>query len=66
MIVLVGSISCVGDVVGAFLWRDVVEQGADAPPCGLDGSLVGLAEQRLELGEDLFDRIEVGRVGRQE
>lgn len=30
------------------------------------GSLCGLAHQVLELGEDLFDRIEVGAVWRQE
>ena len=43
-----------------------VEEGADALPCGVDGSLGGFAQQQLELGEDLFDRIEVGRVGRQD
>ena len=30
------------------------------------GPFGGLAEQVLELGEDLFDRVEVGAVGRQE
>jgi hypothetical protein len=39
---------------------------ADAFPGSLDGSLGGLSEQGLELGEDLLDRIEVGAVGRQE
>ena len=34
-------------------------------PCGFDGSFGGLAEQQLELGEDLLDRVQVGRVGRQ-
>ena len=29
-------------------------------------SLVGFAQQGLELGEDLLDGIEIGRVGRQE
>ena len=45
---------------------EVLEQGTDAPPCGFDGSLVGLSEQCLELGEGLFDRIEVWTIGRQE
>lgn len=31
----------------------------------MNGSRLGLAEQGLELGEDLFDRVEVGGVGRQ-
>ncbi len=35
-------------------------------PGGLDGSSVGFAQQGLELCEDLLDRVEVGRVGRQE
>ena len=29
-------------------------------------SLAGLAQQVLELGEDLLDRVEIGAVGRQE
>lgn len=45
---------------------EVVEQGSDAAPCGLDGPLVGLAQQAFEFGEHLLDRIEIGRVGRQE
>ena len=34
-------------------------------PCGFDGSFCGLAEQQLELGEDLLDRVQVGGVRRQ-
>ena len=44
----------------------MIEQGADASPCGLDGSLVGFPQQALELCEHLFDRVQVGRIGRQE
>jgi hypothetical protein len=44
----------------------VIKEFADAPPGGVDGSLRGFAEQRLELGEDLLDRVEVGTVGGQE
>ena len=36
------------------------------PPSGLNCARVGLAQQGLELGEDLLDRIEIGRVARQE
>lgn len=35
-------------------------------PCCLDGPFGGFAQEQLELGEDLFDRVEVGGVGRQE
>jgi hypothetical protein len=38
---------------------------ADGMPVGGDGSGCGGPEQRLELGEDLLDRVQVGRVGRQ-
>ena len=43
-----------------------MKQLTDALPCCLDGSLCGLAQQGFELCKDLFDGIEVGRVGRQE
>jgi hypothetical protein len=45
---------------------EVSEEGSDLSPGVFDGSLGGFAEQRLELGEDLFDGIEVGAVLRQE
>lgn len=48
------------------MWREVVEQVADTPPSGLLGSFSGLAQEVFELGKDLFDRVEVGAVGRQE
>jgi len=43
-----------------------IEQSADSLPCCFDSSLGGLSEQRFKLSEHLFDRIEVGTVGRQE
>jgi len=43
-----------------------LEEGPDPLPCCLDGSLVGFSEQRLELGEHLLDRVEIGAVRRQE
>jgi hypothetical protein len=36
-----------------------LDNRADALPCGIDGSLGGLSEQRFELCEYLLDRIEV-------
>ena len=44
----------------------MVEGFADGLPKAFDGSLGGLSQQGVELGEDLLDRIEVGRVFRQE
>ena len=45
--------------------RSSFEKAADGGPKAVDGSLGGLAQERLELGEGVLDRIEVGRVGRQ-
>ena len=42
--------------------RSLADCGAD----GFDGSRGGFAQQVLELGEDLLDRVQVGRVFRQE
>jgi hypothetical protein len=55
-------ISCVGEVVGALLRGVVSEQSRNGGDDGLDGARCGLAQQELELGEDLFDRVEIGRV----
>jgi hypothetical protein len=40
------------------------EGSADRLPQILAGSLGGPAQRRFELGESLFDRVEVGAVGR--
>ena len=42
------------------------EERSDALPCCLYGSLGGFSQEQFELGEDLFDWIEVRGVGRQE
>jgi hypothetical protein len=49
----------------AFFGREGSDEVADCPPSVFEGALGGLAQQVLELGEDLFDWIEVGTVGRQ-
>ncbi len=54
------------DIACALLSAEEIEQVADASPDGLDGAFVGFAELALELGEDLFDRVQIGTVGRQE
>ena len=53
-------------IVGAFFWRESVEDLADAVPEVVDGSFGGLSQQGLEFGEGQLDRIEIGRIRRQE
>jgi len=48
------------------LWRKVVEECADPLPERLEHSLLGFAQHAFKFREDLFDRIEVGRVFGQE
>ena len=43
-----------------------MKQLSNAFPCGLDGSFRRLSLQGFEFSEDLFDWVDVGRVGRQE
>ncbi len=38
----------------AFLWRELLELGADPVPETIDGSLGGIAQQRFQLGERRF------------
>ena len=53
------------DVPCAFVGREVVKEGANGRPEGLEGAGGGFSEQGLELGEDLLDGVEVRAVGRQ-
>jgi hypothetical protein len=52
----------VGKIVGAFFGCEAVEQAADAAPQRLETSWRFSAEQLLELGEDLLDRVEVAGI----
>ena len=45
-------------------WKRV-EKVADGSPQGVEGSSCGFAQQRLELGEELLDGVEIGTIGRQ-
>ena len=47
-------IACVFEVVGAFLGGELVEELADGQVDGLGGPAGGLAQQVLELGEELL------------
>ena len=42
-----------------------VEHLANLFPEGVDGARGGLAKQRFEFGEELFDGVQVGRIRRQ-
>ena len=55
-----------GEVVAAFLRPEAVQQRPGPPPGRLNGAFGRVAEQGFKLGEDLFNRVEVGGVGRQE
>jgi hypothetical protein len=63
---LYGIIPFVGGVVFTFSGRKGIEERAGPPPCVFDGPLGRFSQQVRELCEDLFDRIEIGAVGRQE
>ncbi len=55
-----------GEVMAAFGGAEAVEQGADPLPRRLNGPFGRVPQQRFELGEDLFNRVEIRGVGRQE
>lgn len=66
MLISSWCVSAVFDVTGAFSLREFIEERTDPAPCGFDGSLGSFPEKVLELGEHLFDWIEVGAIGWQE
>ena len=45
------------------MWWEGIEERADALPCCLDGSFLGLSQQQFQFGEDLLNRIKIGRIG---
>ena len=49
-----------------FLRPEAIEEGANPAPRRLDRAFSRLAQEGFELGEDLFNRIEIGRIGGQE
>ena len=55
-----------GEVVATFLRPEAVQQRPDPPPRRLNRPFGRVAEQGFELGKDLFNRVEIGGVGRQE
>ena len=55
-----------GEGVAAFLRFEAVQQRPDPSPRRLNGACGRVTEQGFALGEDLFNRVEIGGVGRQE
>ena len=53
-------------MVGALAGFEQVDEPTDEVPQSRDGAPAGFAQQRLELGEGVLDRIEVGVVERDE
>lgn len=51
--------------MGAFLGRELVEDLSDCFHHCLDGSGVHLAQQSLQFGQDLLDRVEVWAIRRE-
>jgi monovalent cation:H+ antiporter, CPA1 family len=49
-------VSCGGEVVCAFAWREGRQQLGDFSPESFDGALCGFSQERLELGESVLDR----------
>src|SRR5258707_3098032 len=58
-------VSSVFEVVGTFVWHEGCEGLTDCGPVGVDGWCGGFAQQVLEFGEYLLDRVQVGRIFRQ-
>src|SRR4051812_34235653 len=54
-----------GEVVSTFVWREAVYSISDGIPEIWDRSRRGGAQQRLEFGECVLNRIEVGRIWRE-
>src|SRR5215208_6390965 len=58
-------VSCGCEVVCAFGRGEGLDETADSGPEAFDRPLGRLAQERLQLGEGVLDRVEVGRVRRQ-
>lgn len=61
-----GTISCIFEIVGAFVGFDCFDQRADMPPCLVDGPFLRMTHPVLYPREGLFDRVDVRQIGWQE
>src|ERR1700694_5089963 len=64
--ILSPRVSGVFEIIGAFLWPEGLEQLADCGAEGFNGARGAFSQQVFELGKDLFDRVQVRRIFRQE
>src|SRR6266702_4305807 len=64
--ILSPRVSGVFEVIGAFLWREGLEQLADCRAEGLNGARGAFSQQVFQLGKDVFDGVQIRRVFRQE
>jgi hypothetical protein len=62
----IGRIASCLEVVPTLVRLKQIADVADGAPERIEGAHGRLAQTRLELGEGLFDRIEIGRIGWQE
>jgi len=53
------------EIGGTFLWGELAQGARDLVPQLCSSARCGLAQGRFELGEDLFDWVEIGAIGRQ-
>src|ERR1700736_1952195 len=60
------TISGIYEISLAFFGREMIKERTDLAPGRLDGALCGLAQQVLELGEDLLNGVEIRAVRREE
>src|SRR5215210_441232 len=58
-------VSCGCEVVGALGGREDVDEAPDNGPKALNGAHGRFAQERLELGEGILNRVEIRAVGRQ-
>jgi len=65
-VMALGLIAQIFEIVGAFLGCEGIKKLADCCANRVDGSRGSLSEQVLELGKELFDRVQVGGVFWQE
>src|SRR5665213_3364436 len=59
------TITGIGEKVHAVSWREAGKRVGYCPIEGFESSRACFAQQGLQFGEELFDRIEVGAVWRQ-
>jgi hypothetical protein len=60
-----GLIPAISEIVATLLGGELIKQFTDGGPEHLLRACARFAQERLELGEQLLNRIEIGAVGRE-